>query len=514
MMRFSFFVSLFCLVSPYASDLIQVRKAFEAKQYKAVIQIADKYPSLFREARESGWLARSLYEEKNYPQAAFQCHLVMEKIDFAWCTAMLRALKVKQEGAYLLGLARYQIHTLDNRSAMDSLSDITNRFSELALSAREELLPLFRKASAYHLMHEHLTAQKTDSPIILGFRKQMQDYQNTMSQLIRQKKLTFKDHDNSLYQWLSVSEQDIPEFSEPLMQKYREQLNEEGFSENIALRIGMLLLVQDKLEELAAYIESIKPNIGSSIPRHSLNHLIARLEYKQNLKKIKSSPAPVTIAKVREEYFAPSNTLSIANLPVSTSDNGGLNLTPIDQKPLFTARVDDFSPFHDLYQEFLKRMEKNPSNYEKRFLYRELDNAYDAVSDHEKAGPALDAYLATSEGQKFQAEADKMAQEFEKEDLINAEHFNGELNRFQKSISIAQSREEKLRVLSSFAGKWEKMVFDRDTNLFVQGAATAFRKTSEGKALAKMVYDLVTDLKILPADMDIPPDFLAERDWD
>ena len=514
MIRICLFLWLLFPKNHFASDLIQVRKAFEARQYKVVLQIAEKYPSLFREARESGWLARSLYEEKNFPRAAFQCHLVLEKIDFSWCTGMLRALKDKQEGAYLLGLSLYQIHTLDNRKAMDTLSEITNRFSEYALAAREELLPLLRKASAYHLMHEHLTAQQTDSAKILSFRKQMKDYENSMAQLVKQNKLNLKDHDNSLYQWLAVSEQNILEFSEPLMQKYREQLNEDGFSELVALRIGMLLLTQEKFEELAAYLESIRPNIGSSISKHSLTHLEARLAHKQNLLKIKSAPAAVTIAKVREEYFPPSATLAIANLPVSAVSDSGLDLTPIDQKPLFSARMDDFSPFHDLYQDFLSRMQKNPSNYEKRFLYRELDNAYDAVSDHEKAGPALDAYLATSEGQKFQAEADKMAQEFEKEDLVNAEHFNGELNRFQKSLSTAQNREDKLRILSSFAGKWEKLVFDRDTNLFVQGAATAFRKTSEGKALAKMVYELVTELKILPADMDIPPDFLSERDWD
>lgn len=505
---------LFLMSFPlFASDIIEVRKLYEAKKFPAVIAMADKYPSLFKDAREMAWLARAHFEVKSFSKAVHQCFLTLEKEDIPWCKGMIRTLRDRQPGVYKLGLALYQLQILETRKAIDTLTEITLEHKDEALAAREILIPQLRKGGAYHLIHEHLSQALEHSPILKHWATQMENYKRATRAWLSKAKPKLPDDENTMYLWLAVSEENPQDFAQKLQDYYQKQLEEGGFNETLTVRKGALYLAEGKLEELAAYLEVVSPSIGSPIPRHSLLHLKTRLEELQKLKSLSQAPPAPVIAKVQQDVLAPTQALAIAGLPQSSGEPG-LNLTPIDTSELLLASETDFSPFHRLYEEFLLRMSKNPSPYEQRFLYKELDKAYDKVSDHPKAGLALDAYVNTDEGKRFLAQANQMAQEFEKEDKVNAQFFNGEQGRFENALSMAKTREDKLRVLSNYAGKWEKLVFDDSTNLFVQGAAIAYRNTPEGKAIAKRVYELVMELDILPKDLDIPPDFLAERDWD
>ncbi len=501
--------------SVISRDLPTMKALMKKQDYPAVISLADKYPSLFRSATERGWLALSHAKEGQFADATYHCRLALEIENLTACREMLKSIRSREPGLYRLGTALYLIKTADYRKSMDLLAQhlLDEKIPE-ETRAREELLSVLKRGTLYHLMDEVIRTSPRKTGLISAYEKEVQSFViKTRFWLKRKESLNLQEDGEFISMMTAISGENEFDMAARLASFLQSEMEQNGFQEHLALRLARLLIATGSIQKADEYVGTIEGSIGTPIHRFSLKVLkedISRLLAK---KSGESLPQPEEGARKVIDVAKALPKSAMAGLPVAVETTSTLNLTPLDFSELELATPSDLSPYKRIIEAYDKRMAQNPSEYEKRFLFKELDDAYYDLRDGEKTTEAFHAWLNTSEAQDFVHRVNEMEKEFLKVDQINAKAFEGEADRFAMDLSKANTQDQKLRVLSNYAGKWDKLVFGKNTNLFVQGAAVAYRDTDEGRRVAKMVYDLVQELKLLPDDMYIPPDFLEERDW-
>ena len=75
-------------------------------------------------------------------------------------------------------------------------------------------------------------------------------------------------------------------------------------------------------------------------------------------------------------------------------------------------------------------------------------------------------------------------------------------------MKSAKSIQEQRRVFISWVDRWYRLSNSNHVNLETQGAINAYQKTPEGQRLSKDVIEIAKKLKLKPADLDLPEDFL------
>ena len=101
--------------------------------------------------------------------------------------------------------------------------------------------------------------------------------------------------------------------------------------------------------------------------------------------------------------------------------------------------------------------------------------------------------------------------ELRRKDKQKAKIFKGERQKFNQSMKSAKSVPAQRRAFLGWVDRWYRLSNSNHVNLETQGAINAYQKSPEGQRLTKDVLEMGLKLKLKPANLDLPEEFLHLR---
>ncbi|PCJ18026.1 MAG: hypothetical protein COB02_11910 [Candidatus Cloacimonadota bacterium] len=509
---------LICLVlifvgSIFSIDLIDFENMYKKKQFKKISNYGEKYPSKFNSKRGITILSKSNYLIKRYSQASQNCAKGVIEFEMKVCNKILKKIKKIDKAKYFFGLASYYMGQGDFKRAFEKFYDLL-KLNTKNDKIRVKLTKMLFKSQKIGYTYEQLLEFKSQPKALSKINERFLIYKRNYT------KMFTKSHRDpsevpisALYYYLMFNPSNDKEKIQILREKIQ-KFSRYGNSEEEALWLANLLFFEEKYQESNQFLKEITKRLLSPESKLSKDSLQKKLDIKLNKREVKivekaviKSRALARVPVTRLEY-------SESDFKNAKSFTDSLDLRPLDDSELALASSSNLEVLEEFHKAFQVRNNLKLSDYEERWLFRELDDAEDLLLDNEKTSEALEIYLETEKGKVLKEEYDELHEKILKRDRENSVMYEGELQRFNDLYNRQKGEKSKKIVLSSFVKKWEKTALAQDSNLISQGALNAYRKTDEGKQLAKRIYEIALELKLRPPNLDIGDDFLSERDWD
>jgi len=509
-----------------AVNRLHVKKAFQSNNFDRIVSWGEKYPSLFSNSQMAQLLAISFEKLNRTDEAVSACSKAALEYENKYCYKFLRGIRKENPGAYNLGLAKYHFKVGNTKKAFQYFYKVVQ--SEPAnQEARRFLTRIFQYLNNYDLMWEQgQYVTETDFEFNKVWRR--------LESQIRQLRFSFKNHKGdygdkdiksvNLYVLSTKSpRKDAIDFLESTYDKIEER---RGNSETLRLKRANLLFAREKYSELKTYLESIKPAIESNVSKLSYQSLVDRLA--NRLQKPEELQVASRNSSVSSNGGGQSSNVA-ASPAGGLSESGGFsaedlkklrdnfptkkfNLTPIDAPDIALANANDLSPIHRAVDKIEERLSSNPTEYEQRFLVKEMERLDNELIRRENSEAARNMFLESARGKKIYAKYEELQRSFEARDRQNARQFAGEYDRFMNSVNSAPNKRiKKLRFLG-YLDRWYKLSTSDKVNLETQGAINAFRKTAEGRRLAREVLKMGTEMGLKPPNLEMPEEWLQDRE--
>ncbi|MCO4781311.1 MAG: hypothetical protein KC646_03245 [Candidatus Cloacimonetes bacterium] len=497
----------------FGLDMIDFEKLFYKKQYRQVSLYGEKYPSKFSNRKGVSILSKSNYQIKNFANASATCAKGAIEFEMKLCYKMLKKIKSISSKDYYFGLASYYMEIGDFKKSFEKFYELL-KLEPSNLKIRAKLTNMLYQGRKYSYAWEQLQyfSQVPNSLSKTNSRMQAlkQRYSNMFSRSTRD------PNDvpiSALYYYLMFNPTNDQEKIQTLRSRIQ-KFSVYGNSEEESLWLANLLYIEGKYKDSQKLLKEIKSRLISPQSQLSGDALQAKLSKKLTIKVVEVvKRAPRKSNKLTRVPSTKASSLKGVTNDFRRSLDG-LDLRPLDDSELPLASTANLQVLKDFHEAFQRRNKMEMSDYEERWLFRELDDAEDLLLEKEGTEEALKAYLASEDGKVLKTEYVALQAKILERDQENAVMFDGELKRFNNRYDTQKTDKAKKMVLASFVKKWEKTALAKDSNLVSQGALNAYRKTQEGKQLAKRIYEIALELKLRPPNLDIGDDFLSERDWD
>ncbi len=499
-----FTCSLLVFSSLLALDRLDIKKAFKARDFKAVLRMHKKYPSLFSSGESLYFLAFSLRKIGRTSDGVAFCARAAIEMKEGSCYRFLQNLRKMDLGAYRLGLAKYHFDSGDLKKAFHYFFEKVQKSPSDPL-ARIYLARIFNSLQKKDLVIEQLWEIKGDPQPLHTIRaklgRELKQVRHTVSRL---KPPYSEGRERILYLYSLSDSSPSTEVLSFLESLYTRVLSTAEATPRIRLKLGNIFLFQGKLEALKKLLQEMDSFTLQPMLVLSLDSLKRRLAQKTPEK------SPLISNQVRKDEDAVQISEFVQE-PVPGEQPQKMDLRFLDLGELRLATSEDLSPIHRLVKSIRQRLDGGLKDYEKRWMLREMDRADSELMKHEKSRGARELYSKTSEGKAIRQEFEKLQKQFEAEDRKNAGQFKGEYHRFTQAMVQAKSSSKKKKTFLRFMERWWSLSQGDGVNLVTQGAMNAFRKTPEGQKLAREVYKLGLELKLKPPGLEMDEAFFQDR---
>ncbi len=499
----------------YAISTIKIRKFFKAGQYNKVIAAYEKYPSKFNEGILLRLLSLSYQKLNKKEESVASCASSAINFEDKYCYKYLQKVKTEDLKTYQFGLAIHHYNSGNSPLAFQFFYKVIDQDPEHNRS-RAYLFKIMRqmKQSDYAWEQYDLLSKKPKF-----IRKEEKRFKR---QILRQEyvytklnqELIIKDH-NAIYFYLLSTTKPIRQDALKLLKDYyQKRLDARGADPKLLLRMANLIHIGGDSIQAKDFLLEIEDVIGKPVHLLSMDSLYRRIE--------KRIPASNQVAKNRQKNLGVEDSSSTQErktpsikLTFNSANYKSLhkqhNLSALPSSDINLATVDDLNPIHAAEKEVYNRLSKNPSDYEKRWILKEIDRIDDELLLNENTTAAREAFLQTARGQALTKQVQKLEKELHRKDKQNARIFEGEHSKFKKSMKSAQSTQDQRRAFLGWVDRWYRLSNSNHVNLETQGAINAYQKTPEGQRLTKDVIEMGLKLKMKPANLDLPEEFLHLR---
>jgi hypothetical protein len=510
-MKFLLFHLLFLTAAHqnHCESTIDVVKAYKEQNFKKILELNDKFPALFSEPREMVMLARAYFSLKQNPHAVYTCALSMDIQRTNACNNILKLIQTSNVEDFDYGVAMYYFEKQDFENAFIKYSKL------LAEHPKNEDYRIWLVKTLFRLGYvdyaqEQLWELPPHNSTAQTLQRNFDIKRKNLERYIRNSKMLTPDKEEIYYQFLFLTQTADPEILKFLLTLYNSKI-EERFSEKFILRITNLHLLNKEFKKVEEMLREIGPKIVR--PMHILSY--QSLKKRLDLERRKHRLAMKELELQDELRKTGKDVLTAEKLskPLELTEQND-PIPPLDIGDVKFANPGNFTAFNNIHAQFADALSSKPSMFQKRWLFHQLDQAENLILESQEAQDALDAYAKTPEGREFEEQVDALHEEILAEDQKNAVKFNGELNRFQRNMSIAKTKDQKLQILKNYIAKWDQIANGSEADLESQGAFIAYGDTEEGKKLKKEVYELVKEFNIIPPSMTIDPEFLNEVEGD
>lgn len=506
-------LALVLVQTNYSLDMVDFENLFYKKQFKKVSLYGEKYPSKFTNRKGISILAKSNYQIKNYSNASEVCAKGAIEFEMKLCYKLLKKVKKLSSKDYYFGLASYYMEVGDFKKSFEKFYELL-KLDPSNLKIRAKLANMLYQGKKYSYTWEQLEQFSTIPGSLSKTNSRMQALKQRYSGMFSRSSRDANEVPiSALYYYLMFN----PSNDQEKIQTLRDRIQKfsvYGNSEEESLWLANLLFLEEKYKASQQLLKEIESRLISPQSQLSRDALQKKLDKKLSIKIVKA----VKTVRKKKRALTRVPTEITSGLKDVTNDFrkslDGLDLRPLDDSELALASTANMEVLKEFHESFQRRNKLEMSDYEERWLFRELDDAEDLLLEKETTEEALKAYLSTEDGKTLKAEYDDLQGKILERDVENAVMFDGELERFNSRYETQKSDKAKKMVLASFVKKWEKTALAKDSNLVSQGALNAYRKTEEGKQLAKRIYEIALELKLRPPNLDIGDDFMSERDWD
>ena len=513
-------IKIFCLLFLFASNLyaiskIQIRKLFKAGQFKKVVSIYEKYPSKFNEGILLRMLSLSYQKLNKKEESVASCTSAAINFEDKYCYKYLQKIKNDDLKTYQFGLAIHHYHSGNSSLAFQFFYKVIDQDPEHNRS-RAYLFKIMRqmKQSDYAWEQYDLLSKKPKfiRKAEKRFKRQISRQEYVYTKLNQE--LIIKDHNVIYFYLLSTTKpirQDALKF---LKDYYQQRLDARGADPKLLLRMANLIHIGGDSIGAKDFLLEIEDVIGKPVHLLSMDSLYRRIE-----KKIPGSNQMVKnrdkSLEVEDSSSTQKNKTPSIKLSFDTANYKSLhkqhNLSAIPSSDINLATVEDLSPIHAAEKEVYNRLSKDPSDYEKRWILKEIDRIDNELLSNENTATAREAFLKSERGQALTKQVERLEKELRRKDKQNAKIFQGEHSKFKKSMKSAQSIQEQRRAFLGWVDRWYRLSNSKNINLETQGAINAYQKTPEGQRLSKDVIEMGLKLKMKPANLDLPDEFLHLR---
>jgi hypothetical protein len=510
-------ILLFLLVisSSLASNRVELQKVYRSKDYRGVISMADKYPSLFStDAENLSVLAVAYFHVEDLHLAVKTCAFAMN-IDPSLrpCNVLVQRVKKENRKAFDLGVGIYEHELHNHKRAFIKFSKLVEENPENDLYRTWLMQNLYAAGFLDYAMEQLWEIKETNDEVRL-MQRTLESRKRSLVAWFRrlsQKKLT-DEHADILYQYLFFEQQSNPDKIAFLRSVYEREEKELGFSQKNALRNANLMLLEKRIADVKKYMDGIEANIVEPLYRFSLDSIyrrIGRLENPETSEEMEALQARLGRRGGGSPALAAASGKSDSGPAIEQQSEFRRQAT-FDFSDLMFASPEDLSAYEEISREFDAALAANPPMSVKRWLYKQIDDAADEMFGSERTEAAAQAFAATDKGKSLKEKMAKLEQEILVEDQKNASRFANEKTYFDKDFEKAATKEQKLMVLQNYITKWNRIANGDDTCLETQGAFHAFGSTPEGKSLKKHIFGLVQEFEIIPPTMLIEQEFLDE----
>ena len=513
-MRFRNLIVLFLLSSNiYSFSKIQIRKLFKAEQFSKIVSIYEKYPSKFNEGVLLRILSLSFQKLNKTEESVASCASAAINFEDKYCYRYLKKIKNEDLKTYQFGLAIHHYNSGNSPLAFEFFYKVIEQDPEHNRS-RAYLFKIMKqmKQSDYAWEQYDLIVQK---PKFIQkeekrFKRQILRQEHVYTKL--KKDLIVKDH-NAIYFYLLSTNKPIREDALRLLKDYyQKRLDARGADPKLLLRMANLIHIGGDSIKARDFLLEIEDVIGKPIHLLSMDSLYKRIE-----KRIPGSkPVTQNYKKDSDKESSPDEkeTPKI-NLSFDSTNYKSLhkqhNLSALPSSDINLATVDDLSPIYAAEKEVYRRLSKNPSEYEKRWILKEIDRIDNELLFNDNTAAARESFLNTKRGKALIKEVEKIERELRRKDKQKAKIFKGEHQKFKQSMKSAKSVPAQRRAFLGWVDRWYRLSNSNHVNLETQGAINAYQKSPEGQRLTKDVLEMGLKLKLKPANLDLPEEFLHLR---
>jgi tetratricopeptide (TPR) repeat protein len=486
---FMLFLPVRFFASPQLEQLIS--QAYQKKNYGAVVGLYDKYMAVFNQnANYLSLLGESYLHLEKKPDAIKVCMRSMQLEQTRRCSLILGRLRSEDEKFYERTLADFFLEIGDRDQAFLKYYRL-HRIDPDDKHYRIGFAKIFAWQGLWDFVQEQIWE--------IGSAAEVQELLKRLEERGRRLRRYcdfYKDklgpeHGDNVYEYVFYEQKNLAPFVDFALDYYKTQLEETGFSERMVLRYANLLFLKGKKDELRDYLKEYGSMIGTPQYVLSLNSLVRRMVMPEEEKEPEDDKGEQETDKEVEVVLP-----KIVMTPQAAPDSRPMDLTPFDFSAIDLATTDDLSPFKSLHTEFLQRMSQNPTDYEKRFIYSQInDKMYTLMTDSpDVVDRPVYQYFNSPEGKIFYEKLQKLEGPILEADKRNSQFFSGEYQRFNDTVGKFKTQMDKKDALKGFYLKWKKLA--EHPNLEVKHAWTHYtEETPEGKHLMRRVFELVQQFR-------------------
>ena len=496
-----------------ALDRIDVKAAWQKKNYALVIGMSEKYPSLFNSGELAFLLAQSLLEIKKVHEAASVCFKAAIQEKHEGCYSLLRDIRKSSPREYRFGLGKANFELGDMGKSFRAFYSLIDENPD-DQNVRNFLVKIFKYLQENDQVWEQLQYIKEPSQELESYATKISNQVlNIGNRLEKNPSLLQEKWQDGIYLYAIASKKPTTDAVSFLKSLYEKKLTAEPDLLGLRLRLANLFFAQKKIENAKNAIQELEKEPLSARLTLSLSSLKLRMSL-ENETELAQSDLPSANESTKKEQSPPKALVSFETKDSFSriiSEVKKLNLSPVDLSELPLATASDLGPIQRVEDAIRSRLDAATSDYEKRYLIIEIDRAENELLIRESSAEALDSYLRSPKGRAMRKLVEKYESEFEPADRENSKQFNGEYDRFQKAISTSKSEKERKRVLQGFLDRWWRLSEGEGVNLLTQGALKAYSESREGKKLAREVYKLGLELKLNPTNLKLGEAFFQDR---
>jgi len=500
-------------LSPSCIDRIDVKTAWQQRQYSKIIRISQKYPSLFSAGEMRYYLAHSFFSRNQFREAASVCAKAAFESQLQECYVLLRNLRKSSPLDYRFGLGKAHFELGDMKKAFRSFYTLLEENRE-DQESRAYLVRIFQYLQNHDQAWEQLQYLDTQPRDLKSYLEKIERRVAQLDKQFSGKRATFQEEwEAGIYLYVLVSNSPSKESIEFLRGLYSKRLNEEPGHFTTRVKLANLLFAQKKMTETREAVRQLESqplspalNLSLLSLKFRLGDQIALRGEEPELKNTHSGPNAHGQTHDSKTAYPKSKKET-----KRVSEVKKLNLKPLDLSELALATASDLSPIHRLESEVKSRLTKASSDYEKRYLVKEIDRAENELLKREGSSAALQAYLNSPKGQELKRAVQEQEAAFAPVDRENAKQFQGEYNRFQEAMGQSANLREKKKTYQRFLDRWWRLSQGDDVNLLTQGAMKAYADTSEGRKLAREVYQIGLELNLKPPHLEMSESYFQDR---
>ena len=174
------------------------------------------------------------------------------------------------------------------------------------------------------------------------------------------------------------------------------------------------------------FLLEIEDVIGKLVHLLSMDSLYRRIERFQVVIMVK------IVIRIEElkTHHQPKNKTPSLKLSFDTANYKSLhkqhNLSALPSSDINLATVEDLSQIHAAEREVYNRLSKDPSDYEKRWILKEIDRIDNELLSNENTATAREAFLKSERGQALTKQVERLEKELRRKYKKNARIFKGE----------------------------------------------------------------------------------------